>query len=379
MTETLKLFNFKVMKIKNIKVYKIDIPLKEGLYKWAHNNHVEKFDTSIVVIETDNNIFGLGEVCTLGSSYLPAYAKGVRSGILEIGKALIGKDPTDISNINLEMEKKLKGHPYVKSPIDMACWDIIGKYYKMPVWKLLGGKFGEKIELYRAISQETPEEMVRKVKMYLKEGYSKFQLKVGGNYLEDIERMIEVRSILNEEDILIADANTGWLMHDALKVLKKTQHLDIYYEQPCETYDECLQIRNKTNNPFILDESIDSMSNFLKAYNDNAMDIINIKISKLGGLTKSKQLRDLCVELNIPMTIEDSWGGDIATSAITHLAHSTPAKYRFSSTDFNSYNSISYTKGSPKRIDGKTEASDEDGLGLILDENKINEPEFIIN
>ena len=93
------------MKIKNIKVYKIDIPLKEGSYKWAHNNHVEKFDTSIVVIETDNNIFGLGEVCTLGSSYLPAYSKGVRSGILEIGQALIGKDPTDISNINLEMEK----------------------------------------------------------------------------------------------------------------------------------------------------------------------------------------------------------------------------------------------------------------------------------
>ena len=54
------------MKIKNIKVYKIDIPLKEGSYKWAHNNHVEKFDTSIVMLETDNNITGLGEVCTLG-------------------------------------------------------------------------------------------------------------------------------------------------------------------------------------------------------------------------------------------------------------------------------------------------------------------------
>ena len=143
------------MKIKNIKVYKIDIPLKEGSYKSAHNNHVEKFDTSIVMLETDNNIRGLGEVCTLGSSYLPAYSKGVRSGILEIGKALIGKDPTDIFNINVEMEKKLKGHPYVKSPIDMACWDIIGKNYKMPLWKLLGGKFGKQIHLYRAISQES--------------------------------------------------------------------------------------------------------------------------------------------------------------------------------------------------------------------------------
>ena len=96
------------MKIKNIKVYKVNIPLKEGSYKWAHNNKVEEFDTSIVVIETDQNIMGVGEVCTLGSSYLPAYSKGVRSGILEIGQSLIGKDPSEISNINLEMEKNSK-------------------------------------------------------------------------------------------------------------------------------------------------------------------------------------------------------------------------------------------------------------------------------
>ena len=367
------------MKIKNIKVYKIDIPLKEGSYKWAHNNHVEKFDTTIVVIETDNNILGLGEVCTLGSSYLPAYSKGVRSGILEIGQALIGKDPSDISNINSEMEKKLKGHPYVKSPIDMACWDIIGKNYKMPVWKLLGGKFGNQIHLYRAISQEDPEIMKQKVQEYKQEGYTKFQLKVGGNYNEDIDRIISVSSVLDQNNILIADANTGWKSHEALKVIKQIKNIDVYIEQPCETYRDCIEIRKKCSNPFILDESIDSLNHFIQAYNDGAMDIINLKISKLGGIYKSKQIRDLCVELKIPMTIEDSWGGDIATAAISHLAHSTPEKFRFSSTDFNSYNSFSYSEGSPQRIDGKMKASDSYGLGVELDFSKIGEPEFVIN
>ena len=266
------------MKIKNIKVYKIDIPLKEGSYKWAHNNHVEKFDTSIVVIETDNNILGLGEVCTLGSSYLPAYSKGVRSGILEIGQALIGKDPSDISNINSEMEEKLKGHPYVKSPIDMACWDIIGKNYKMPIWKLLGGKFGNQIHLYRAISQEDPEIMKQKVQEYKREGYTKFQLKVGGNYNEDIDRIMSVSSVLDQTNVLIADANTGWKSHEALKVIKQTKNVDVYIEQPCETYRDCIEIRKKCSNPFILDESIDSLNHFIQAYNDGAMDIINLKI-----------------------------------------------------------------------------------------------------
>ena len=78
------------MKINNIKVYQIDIPLKEKAYKWANDNIVNNFDSSIIVIETDNKIKGVGEVCNLGSSYLPAYSKGVRSGILEIGRNLIG-------------------------------------------------------------------------------------------------------------------------------------------------------------------------------------------------------------------------------------------------------------------------------------------------
>ena len=234
------------MKINNIKVYQIDIPLIEKAYKWANDNIVNNFDSSIVVIETDNKIQGVGEVCNLGSSYLPAYSKGVRSGILEIGKNLIGKDPTNINKINFEMDKSLNGHPYVKSPIDMACWDIIGKYYKAPIWELFGGKYGEAIDLYRAISQENPDIMKERVDQYKNEGYEKFQLKVGGHYQDDIERIAQVDSILNDNNTLIADANTGWKTHEALKVINKTSHLNIYYEQPCATYNECLLIRKKT-------------------------------------------------------------------------------------------------------------------------------------
>ena len=367
------------MKITSIKVFKIGLPLKEGSYKWSHNNEVKEFDNTIVKIETDTDYYGYGEVCTLGSTYLPAYARGVRAGIKEIGQSLIGLDPTNIQEINDVMDRNLKGHPYVKSPIDMACWDLYGNAYSAPVWKLLGGKFGETIDLYRAISQEDPSIMTKKVKKYKQEGYTKFQLKVGGNPLEDIKRIIQVRSILDPSDILVADANTGWLMHDALKVIKATEHLDIYYEQPCMTYKECLAIRKKTKNPFILDENIDSIDAFLTGIKDGAMDAINIKISKLGGITKSKLLRDLCIEMQVPMTIEDSWGGDIATAAIAHLAHSTPEKYRFSSTDFNSYNSITYTSGSPQKKNGKMQASNDFGLGIKIKEEMLKTPVIKIN
>jgi len=367
-----------MIKIASIEVYQIDLPIKEGRYNWSNKNSVSVFDSTVVKVNTNHDIVGFGEVCTLGSAYLPAYPEGVRAGIKKFGKALLGLDPTELTKINSVMDANLKGHNYVKSPIDMACWDILGKYTKQPIWKILGGKFGKNVKLYRAISQEDPETMSKKVTEYKKEGYTKFQLKVGGDPNKDIARIKLVRSILDQSDVLVADANTGWLMHDALRVIKATEHLDVYYEQPCASYEECLSIKNKTNNPFILDESIDSIHSFLRAFHDQAMDIINIKISKLGGITRSSLLRDTCVQLGIAMTIEDSWGGDISTAAISHLAHSTPEKFRFSSTDFNSYNSFNYAEGSPQREKGCFSASDKPGLGISVDEKIKFNPEFEI-
>ena len=102
----------------------------------------------------------------------------------------------------------------------------------------------------------------------------------------------------------------------------------------------------------------------LRAKADLAMDVVNLKISKLGGLTKTKQVRDLCVSMGIAMTLEDSWGGDITTAAIAHLAHSTPEEFRFTSTDFNSYVTVSTASGAPQRQQGFMEASTLPGLGI---------------
>ena len=81
------------------------------------------------------------------------------------------------------MDAALKGHAYVKSGIDMACWDILGKATGQPVCTLLGGRYGDDFGLYRAISQESPEAMAERVAGYRAEGYRRFQLKVGGDPL----------------------------------------------------------------------------------------------------------------------------------------------------------------------------------------------------
>jgi L-alanine-DL-glutamate epimerase-like enolase superfamily enzyme len=123
-------------------------------------------------------------------------------------------------------------------------------------------------------------------------------------------------------------------------------------------------VRSHTNRPFILDELVDSIGMLVEAAGDHAMDVINLKISKVGGLTKARQIRDLAVSLGIALTIEDTWGGDIITAAIAHLAHSTPPAYLFSATDFNSYVTVSNAAGAPQGDHGRLSAGPAPGLGV---------------
>ena len=276
------------------------------------------------------------------------------------------------------MDKCLKGHPYVKSPIDIACWDIKGQVAGMPICEMLGGRYGEDFILYRAISQIEPQAMAANVQKYRDEGYRRFQLKVGGNPDEDIERIKLASAVLSSGDKLIADANTGWLMHEASRVVRAIHDVDVYIEQPCESYEECLSVRERTTHPFILDEVINDIDILVRGHSDRAMDVVNIKISKFGGLTKAALARDLCVKLGMAMTLEDSWGGDITTAAIAHLAHSTPTDYLFTATDFNSYVSVSTANGAPIRKNGRMSASSKPGLGIMPKIDILGEPEIEI-
>jgi len=352
------------LKIAAIEAFQIDLPLHEGSYKWSGGNSVEVFDSTVVAVHTDAGLSGYGEVCPLGPAYLPAYAEGARTGIAKLAPHLMGLDPTELGVLNSRMDAALRGHPYVKSALDMACWDILGKVAGLPVVTLLGGRYGETFPLYRAISQESPEAMADNVAHYRAEGYTKFQLKVGGDPDTDIERIHQVADKLQRGDILIADANTGWKQHQALRVADAVRSVDVYIEQPCASYAECLVVRRHTDRPFVLDEVVDSLEMVVEGVRDQAMDVINLKISKVGGLTKARQIRDLCVSLGIALTIEDTWGGDIITSAIAHLAHSTPPDYLFTATDFNSYVTVSNAAGAPQRKDGRLAASTAPGLGV---------------
>ena len=363
-----------IVKITRIDVYQLQYALHDRTYAWSGGHSVSSFTTSIVRVGTDEGLSGFGEVCPLGPAYMAAHARGVPAAIAEVGQALLGIDPTQLHALNTVMDRALGGHEYAKSGIDIACWDLVGRVANLPVATLLGGRLVDDYPLYRAISQDSPERMADSVARYRSEGYRRFQLKVGGQPDDDVARIRAVTRCLEAGDVLVADANTGWLPHQAIRVVNAVAGEDCYIEQPCPTLAECLVIREHTRLPMILDEVITGIGPLIHAAGFRAMDGINIKISRVGGLTKAREMRDLCERLGIVMTIEDSWGGDVATATIAHLAGSTRPEYLFTSTDFNSYVDVSIADDAPRRNQGRLRVPEGAGLGIHVDVKRLGEP-----
>ena len=363
------------MKITSIEVFRVVLHTVEGRYRWGNGKYTDELDSTIVRLQTDEGVLGYGEVCCpIAPGYTPFFAGGVRAGIAEVAPALLGQDPTQVAAINHIMDATLTGHDYAKSGIDIACWDILGKVAGLPLSTLLGGRYGPDFPLYRPVGQGTADEMVAKVADYRSQGYTCFQLKVGESVQVDLARIRGVVATLLPDERLVADANRGWLTHEAVQVVEATAHLPVYIEQPCSTYEECLRVRRLCRNPFVLDELIEKISDIVRAFNDGAADVINLKIAKLGGITKLREARDLCIKLGLPVFIDNAKGGDIVTAAMAHLAHSTPPTFLFATTDFSAHIRESLAEGTPRKRDGRLTSPSGPGLGIDLIPSALGEP-----
>ena len=361
------------MRITGISAYAVDLLMKEGAYSWGTQSY-PSFDSTVVVIDTDAGLQGFGEICPLGPGYMPSFAGGLRAALDHLGPALVGLDPQATELASAAMDAALKGHPYAKSGLDIAVHDLAAKAAGVSVATLLGGAFRDRVRLFRVISRDEPEVMADRLLQYRSEGFLQYQMKVGERLDTDLRRIAAVTDALLDTETLAADANTGWRQHEAMRVADFVADRPIYIEQPCLTYAECLALRPHLSRPMILDEVMDSRDAIRRGAADGAMDVINLKISRFGGLSGARRARDLCVDLGIVMTIEDTWGGEIATAAIAHLAASTPDGFHFQSSAFHDYHSRPIASGGPVVADGHMSVSNGPGLGVEPDWDLLGDP-----
>ncbi len=141
-----------------------------------------------------------------------------------------------------------------------------------------------------------------------------------------------------------------------------------------KTYEECQQVRRVATQPMKLDECVTGLHAAQRIVADHGAEICCLKISNLGGLSKARRVRDYLVENRIPVVSEDTWGGEITSAAVAHLAASTPEEYLINSTDLMNYNTCSTGIGGPRVRDGKLYATDTPGLGVTPDFERLGPP-----
>lgn len=363
------------MKITSVEAFAYDLHYKHGQYVMSAGRSVDRLSSTVVRLVTDAGVSGWGEVCPLGSTYLPSFAEGARAALREIAPALIGLDPRNLARVNVAMDHALRGHGYAKSPIDTACWDLLGKATGLSVAMLLGGQLSESFPLYVAVPLGAPGAMAEFVRASRAEGIHRFQLKIGGDPHEDRDRVEEVLTQTDGDDVVIADANGGWNLQQAMVAVRLLDALPrLFLEQPCATLEECAYVRRHTRLPMVLDEVITDTNSLLRAFHLGAMEAINLKISKVGGLTSAKLIRDLCEQLGVRVTIEDTWGGDLVTAAISHLAASTQPTALFTVSFMNGWVVEHIAGHQPRSQNGIGYLPQGPGLGISVDVSVLGKP-----
>lgn len=362
------------MKITRISIYRKDLSYVGGCYTWGRGNVIETGKSTVVTIDTDAGLSGVGEFCPCGDNYMDAHSEGTESAARLLAPKLLGEDPRQLVCIERLMDRTLRGHGYAKSPFDAACWDILGKATGQPVWMLMGGKLIDGAPMYRVAPQKPIAETLIEMEQYRESGYRHFQIKVGSDATTDIERIRTTMSVLKPGENAYADANQGWTIYEAIKVVRAVHDIDVMIEQPCQTYEECLHVRAHTNLPMKLDECVTGMDVAQRIVQDKAADVVCLKISNLGGLSKACRVRDFLVSNGLSVVAEDTWGGEITTAALAHFAASTPPELLYNTTDLHNYNIERTGFPGPETREGKLFASDTPGLGVEPDFNSLGDP-----
>lgn len=363
------------MKIKTIEVYAVHLPYRGGVYHLSGGRSYEGFDATIVRIETDDGREGWGESTPFGANYIAAHARGALAGIAEIAPHLIGADPRRADRINDLMDAVLVGHHHAKTPIDVALWDLFGKSVDMPVCDLLGGRTDARLPIISSIHTGDPEDMRQRVDNLRRRGYLGHSIKVGGIPELDAARIEACLADKRPHEFFIVDANGGLTVESALRTLRLLPPgLDFVLEAPCATWRECRSLRRRTDVPIYMDELADSDAAFIQAVADDAADGINLKISKSGGLTKSRRQRDIALAAGYALSVQDTTGSDIAFAAIVHLGQTVPEKFLRCVLECREITTQQTASGDFQVVDGRVTAPEAPGLGIEVDRDALGSP-----
>lgn len=278
-------------------------------------------DYTIVFVDTDAGITGLGEV---DSVFKRRGALLQHDLTVALVPAVIGEDPFRIAAIVDKMNRTLDGVEEAKAGIEMALWDIVGKSLKTPVYNLLGGKVRDRVPLSYSIPFGDPKDMAELARERVKWGNKTVKVKVGSeDPARDIAAVTMIRQAIGPDIKLRVDGNMGWrTAKEAVRIIHamEPQGLELV-EQPLPAHDldGMAEIRRSIHVPLMADESIRDPRSAMQVIRRQAADIANVYVTEAGGLLNASRIFGMCEAANIPCMIGSMPEFGIGTAAQIHL------------------------------------------------------------
>lgn len=363
------------MRITRITVWPLELRLAEPYRLSGGRLSFDRLDATVLRLDTDAGLSGWGEACPFGHTYLPAHGPGVRAGIETLAPAVLGLDPRRIEHVERAMDLTLPGHLYAKQPIDMACWDILGHAAGLPVADLLGGRYPEGTALVSSIPTGTPEQMLDRIQWFRDRGTRRHSVKIGADPAADIARIRAIEAAREPDEVMLYDINRAWTRRQALQVMNAVADLPVTFEQPCETLDDLGAIRPLTRHAISADERLESYGDAMRIARDGLAEVFNIKLNRVGGLTKARRMRDVALAHGLQLYVMPTAGSTLADTEAAHLAQTIPPEFRLGTwTCQDMLVSDPFAGQGAPACDGVMTAPDRPGLGIAPNEAALGEP-----
>lgn len=275
----------------------------------------------IVKMFTDYGVVGWGE-SSPSKRVTEETPETVVKTLDTIAPRLIGMCPLRIEQILDEMDQWVTGNPSAKAAVDLALHDILGKTVRKPLFKLMGG-FREEVLTDLTLGIKSPREMAEDASKAIERGFRALKVKVGVNPKEDVERVKMIREAVGPDVAIRIDANQGWTVKQAIEVLNELERFNVEFaEQPvkAEDIEGLAKVRKNSSILVMADESVHSPEDALRLIQKGAVDLVNIKLMKSGGIWKARKIAAVAEAAGVPCMIGCMGESNLGISAATHLA-----------------------------------------------------------
>ena len=312
------------MKITNIEYFKLDMPLSVP-YTIAYET-VHSTTNIILKLSTSNGLTGWG----CAAPDLEVTGETPQDVIDNIEKnvrdLLQDQYPFHIARITHKIKQLNPGASSTLAMVDMALYDLLARQAQLPLYQLLGG-YRESIPTSITIGILPLGETLEQAEAFLKQGFSILKLKGGANLEEDVEKVLKLREQFGDRFLLRFDANQGYTPTQAIEFINRTETAGIeILEQPTRHRKEehLGEVTNNINIPVMADESIKTLKDAFRLARHELIDMVNIKIMKVGGILESQHINSVAKAAGMEVMIGCIDECALGISAGLHFALSRP-------------------------------------------------------